>query len=70
MFLGSATGIANGNPGTAAWQFESNQFRGKLGYSVAEAGDVNGDGYEDVIAGAFFYDAGETNEGEIGRAHV
>ncbi len=36
------------------------------GFSVASAGDVNGDGFDDVIAGAFGYNAG-TN---AGRAYI
>jgi hypothetical protein len=39
-----------------------------LGSSVAGAGDVNGDGFADVIAGAPYYDSGPTTD--AGRCHL
>src|SRR5262245_11665970 len=35
----------------------------ELGTGVASAGDVNGDGFDDLIVTAPFYDLGEFNEG-------
>ncbi len=63
VYLGSASGPA----ASAGWTAESNQAEALFGFSVASAGDVNGDGYADVIAGASSYDNGQTNEG---RAYV
>ncbi len=63
LFLGSAAGVADGSPATAASQVEANQAGAGLGSSVAAAGDVNGDGFADVIVGAPRYDAGESDEG-------
>jgi hypothetical protein len=48
---------------TAAAQLEADQSLAHLGTSVASAGDVNGDGYSDVIVGAEHYDSGEPQEG-------
>ncbi|MEQ1675896.1 MAG: FG-GAP-like repeat-containing protein [Chitinophagaceae bacterium] len=59
VYHGSATGIST----TAATMLEANQANAGMGRSVASAGDVNGDGFSDVIVGAYLYDNGETNEG-------
>ena len=61
IYNGSASGINS----TATAQLESNQNMAFFGMSVASAGDVNGDGYSDVIVGAYSYDNGESNEGAV-----
>jgi hypothetical protein len=63
VFLGSASGLST----TASWTAESDQVDAEFATSVATAGDVNGDGYADVIVGAPFYDNGSSDEG---RAYV
>ena len=48
---------------TAAWMTDSDQENARLGLSVGTAGDVNSDGFDDVIVGAFRWDGGFAGEG-------
>jgi hypothetical protein len=69
VFLGSPEGIGNGSSSTAAGRIESTQFGSDLGHSVAKAGDVNGDGHDDVLIGAPDYDVGSGHSGAVFVLH-
>jgi hypothetical protein len=56
-------GSRGGLSATPDWTAESNQDSAFFGISVGTAGDVNGDGYPDVVVGADSFDHGQGNEG-------
>lgn len=60
VYLGSASGL----PATPDWEFLGDQDGANLG-AVGAAGDVNGDGYDDVIVGAQYYDIDYADEGRV-----
>ena len=60
VYLGGASGLATTAATTLTGEATGNDF----GDSVATAGDVNGDGYADVVVGAYGYSSG------TGRAYV
>ena len=61
VFLGSSSGLSS----TADWTVESNSIDANLGFSVSCAGDVDGNGFDDIIIGAAFYTNGQTSEGKV-----
>ncbi len=61
VYHGSAAGLSH----DVSTHDEGNQAGAAFGYSVATAGDVNGDGYADVIVGALLYTDTQTEEGRV-----
>jgi len=59
VYHGSAGGLSQ----TADWTAASDQPDSKFGSAVSTAGDVDGDGYSDLIIGSPDYNDGELGEG-------
>jgi hypothetical protein len=59
VYLGSSSGPAD----TAVWTGRGGLTHSNFGAALAGAGDVNGDGFDDLLVGAPTYSNGEANEG-------
>jgi hypothetical protein len=60
LYLGSAQGMAQ----RPVWQRDGEAAHDWYGYGVGAAGDVNGDGFADLLAGAKYNDQGGANAGK------
>jgi hypothetical protein len=56
--------------GTAGIRIEGAEWYGVLGNAVSSAGDVNGDGFDDLIVGAKFADGYQNAKSSAGESYV
>ncbi len=59
------TGTVTAQTARPRWSAQGNQDDAQFGQSMAPAGDVNGDGFADLIIGASQYDGIHANAGRV-----
>ncbi len=61
LYYGSAGGLSL----SPDWSLIGSVKDGQFGFSVSGAGDINRDGFDDILIGANHFSNGETNEGKV-----
>lgn len=65
LYLGSNAGLS----ADVVWRVEGNHPHAYLGYAVCRAGDLDGDGLDDILIGAPYVSHGQNNEGVVLAYH-
>ena len=65
LYLGSPTGLST----TADWFADGEQAVALFGSAIAAAGDVNADGFDDIVIGSFSYDD-PVSGAQVGRVYL
>lgn len=61
VYFGSSGGII----ATPEWVYQSDQVGANFGHAVSSPGDIDGDGFDDLLIGAPNFDNGHSNEGRV-----
>ena len=65
LIMGSSAGISDINLSAADAKFTSEKYDDQIGSSVASAGDMNNDGYDDVLIGGAIADGDTYTTGAV-----
>ncbi len=68
--MSTAVDLATIAAGTGGFVIQGQEFSDTSGWSVASAGDVNGDGFDDLIIGAPYGDAANNLKNSAGESYV